>query len=58
MDCGYVGLLHVSQISQKRVKAVEEVFKVGDRVKVMCALYSPAYSHGEEGWETSDDLWL
>ena len=31
---GISGLLHVSQISEKRIKSPEEVIKVGDKVKV------------------------
>ena len=31
---GVVGLLHVSQITQERVRSVETLLSVGDRVKV------------------------
>ena len=31
---GVDGMLHISQISDKRLKSVDEVLKVGDKVKV------------------------
>jgi small subunit ribosomal protein S1 len=32
---GVTGLLHISQISQARLKRVDEVFSVGDSIKVL-----------------------
>ncbi|KAL6757410.1 hypothetical protein V8C86DRAFT_2625499 [Haematococcus lacustris] len=36
---GFVGLLHVSQISQSRVKDVHSILKEGDKLKVMVLSY-------------------
>ncbi len=38
LENGIVGLLHISQISSERIKKIEDLFNVGDRLKVMLLL--------------------
>ncbi len=45
LECGIMGLLHISQISSGRVKAVGQVFKTGDQVKAMVLSVDPSDGH-------------